>query len=100
MRMRDVRLDMFKQRGGSSCVQVARKLQQYLDGKLDGAARDKVAAHLAECRRCGLDEAAYREIKAALERRRTEVPPEPLNRLRQFAMELASGSVRQDPDEA
>lgn len=100
MRVRDVRLDMFKQRGGASCVQVARKLQQYLDGELDSAGRDKVAAHLAECRRCGLDEAAYREIKAALERRRTEVPPEPMNRLRQFAMDVANGNIQPDPDEA
>ena len=99
MRMRDIRLNMFKQRGGASCVQVARKLQQYLDGDLVGARRDKVAAHLAECRRCGLDEASYQAISAALERRRTEVPPEPMNRLRQFAMDLASGNIQPEPNQ-
>ena len=91
MRMRDLRLDMFIHRGGSSCVQVARTLQHYLDGDLDDDARAKVAGHLAVCRRCGLDEQAYREIKEALARRGGGLPDAPIDRLRAFAGELSGG---------
>jgi hypothetical protein len=97
MRMRDLRLDMFTNRGGSSCVKVARVLQQYLDGDLDDAARAKVAGHLAVCRRCGLDEQAFREIKDALARRGSELPDAPIDRLRAFAGELSGRASPTDP---
>jgi Putative zinc-finger len=102
MRMRDLRLDMFTNRGGTSCVQVARTLQRYLDGDLDDDARAKVAGHLAVCRRCGLDEEAYREIKDALARRGGELPEAPIDRLRAFAGELSGGDPPISPagDEA
>ena len=40
------------------------------DGELDDGA-DLVAAHLEECRRCGLEESIYSDIKASLARRPT-----------------------------
>ncbi len=49
-----------------SCRQVGRILQRYLDGDLDQSAADKVADHLEDCRRCGLEVTVYREIKASL----------------------------------
>ena len=98
MRMRDIRPDMFTNRGGTSCVQVARTLQRYLDGELDEATRVRVAGHLEVCRRCGLDEHAYRDIKAALARQGTAVPSEPLERLRAFAAELAAAGDVAEPD--
>ncbi len=102
MRMRDLRLDMFTNRGGTSCVQVARTLQRYLDGDLDDHTRGKVARHLAVCRRCGLDEQAYREIKDALARRGGELPDAPIDRLRAFAGKLSGGDPPTSPtgDEA
>jgi anti-sigma factor RsiW len=93
MRLRDMRLDMFTKRGGTTCVQVARTLQRYLDGDLDEPTRDKVARHLAACRRCGLDEWVYRDIKTALADRREDVPTEPIERLRAFAAEIAAGNT-------
>ena len=90
MRMRDIRPDMFTKRGGASCVQVARTLQRYLDGDLDEAARARIAGHLGLCRRCGLDEQAYRAIKESLARRGTAVRSEPLERLRAFAAEIVA----------
>jgi len=93
MRMRDVRLDMFTRRGGMSCVQIARILQRYLDDGLDDADRERVAAHLSLCRRCGLDERAYVELKAALADSRRRMPEEPVVRLRAFAARLAASDA-------
>jgi len=98
MKMRDIRPDMFTNRGGASCLQVARTLQRYLDGDLDDATRARVAGHLDVCRRCGLDERAYRDIKAALARRGTTIPDEPIERLRSFAARLAAGDDTPEPD--
>ena len=93
MRMREIRPDMFTKKGGASCVQVARVLQQYLDGELDTSHRALVAGHLSACRRCGLDEKSFREIKSALARRRHELPAEPIDRLRRFAAGLAASDA-------
>ena len=92
MRMRDMRLDMFTKRGGTSCVQVARTLQSYLDGDLDEPTRDQVANHLAVCRRCGLDEQTYHDILTALAERSEVIPTEPLERLRAFAADLSAAN--------
>ena len=63
MRVRDIRPDTMRRRGGATCLEIARTVQRYLDGKLDEPARVRVAGHHAVCRRCGLDEQAYRDIK-------------------------------------
>ena len=97
MRMRDLRLDMFTKRGGASCLQVARSLQRYLDGDLDEATRARVAGHLGVCRRCGLDEQAYRQIKAALASRGAELPDEPIERLRAFATRICDANPPASP---
>ncbi len=81
MRMRDLRFDMVTKKGGASCIEVARTLQRYLDGGLDEPTRSRIAAHLAVCRRCGLDEQAYREILTALSRQSDTADNEPIERL-------------------
>ena len=96
MRMRDIRPDMFTKKSGISCVQVARILQQYLDGQLDASHRSMVAGHLSACRRCGLDEQSFREIKSALARRRHEVPADPIDRIRRFAAGLTAPDTPDD----
>ena len=98
MRMRDIRPDMFTKKSGISCVQVARVLQQYLDGELDDSHRSMVAGHLSACRRCGLDEKSFREIKSALARGRRDVPAEPIDRLRRFAAGLAAPDARDESE--
>jgi anti-sigma factor RsiW len=95
--MRDLRPDMFTKRGGDRCVHVARVLQRYLDGDLDEPTRARVAGHLAVCRRCGLDEAAYRDIKASLALHGDTVPAEQIDRLRAFAATLTTNPPSTDP---
>lgn len=45
-------------------------------------------AHLEDCRRCGLEAAAYEQIKQAVHRQGQTVPPESGERLRAFAASL------------
>lgn len=52
-----------------NCLRVARVLQSYLDGETDEVTARRVAAHLEDCRRCGLEASVYREIHQALARR-------------------------------
>jgi ribosomal protein L13E len=67
-------------------------LQRFLDDELsDPGWADALAAHLDECRRCGLEADTYRRIKASLVGRREPVPPESVERLRAFGERLARG---------
>jgi len=74
------------------CHQVARSLQAYLDGEVVPRRADQIAAHLEECRQCGLDAETYRIIKATIA---TSSAPdtdarEAVVRLRGFVERLAS----------
>lgn len=76
-----------------SCPEVGRSLQRFLDGELaDEVEIDSLAAHLEECKRCGLEADVYRRIKDAIEHRRSEVPEESVQRLREFGERLAEGT--------
>lgn len=86
-----VHLDMFRRKGGVTCLQVARILQRYLDDQLDEGAAAQVASHLDECRRCGLDAESYREVKVALASRARPPAPEQMERLTTFVSELVAG---------
>ncbi|CAN5768844.1 hypothetical protein BH24ACT4_BH24ACT4_12550 [soil metagenome] len=79
-----------------SCHQVAEVLQTYLDAELDEATVRKVAAHLDECRRCGLEAETYEALKLSLRRRPTTFDEEPVARLRALGEQLARGEL--DPD--
>jgi len=85
-----VHLDMFRKKGGVTCLQVARILQQYLDDQLDEGAAARVADHLDECRRCGLDAESYREVKVALASRSRPPSPEQIERLTSFVTGLVT----------
>ena len=75
-----------------SCPEVGRLLQRFLDGELtDEVEVEMLSDHLDECKRCGLEADTYRKIKAALASRRTPVPPESVDRLREFGEHLANG---------
>lgn len=80
-----------------SCHQVGRVLQTYLDNELDDDAARKVAAHLEDCRRCGLEAETYEALKASLQRGPAGLADEPVSRLREFGERLARGEI--DPDE-
>ncbi len=72
-----------------NCKQVGRRLQSYLDGDLDDLTARRIIRHLEDCRRCGLEAAAYSEIKASLARRAHDVPNDAVTRLRAFGQRLA-----------
>ncbi len=76
----------------ASCMQVMRVLQSYLDGHTDEVTARRVANHLDACRRCGLEAATYREIKASLSRRATAPDHDAVERLRAFGTALATGA--------
>jgi anti-sigma factor RsiW len=75
------------------CPEVGRTLQAYLDGRVDDDWAARVEAHLEHCRRCGMEAAAYRQLKAALARQELTLQEETLANLRAFAARLASGEV-------
>jgi predicted anti-sigma-YlaC factor YlaD len=72
------------------CLRVTHVLQSYLDGVVDEVTARRIAAHLDDCRRCGLRADTYTEIKNALGRHEP-TPPPALTRLREFADTLAAG---------
>lgn len=74
-----------------TCEEVGRRLQHYLDGELDERRATRLAAHLADCRRCGLEADAYERIKQSLSQRREALPDDALERLRDFGSRLARG---------
>lgn len=74
-------------------MRVALVLQAYLDGETDEVTTRRVAAHLEDCRRCGLEAETYQKIKSALSGR-TEPEPDTARRLRSFA----EGLLRQNTD--
>ena len=81
-----------RRRGGEmSCREVARVMQEYLDGELHDPRHEGVAAHREKCRRCGLEAEVYRAIKRSLGRGNEPLPTEAVHRLRGFADRLVAG---------
>lgn len=74
------------------CHEVARVLQNYLDEELDRQTARRVADHLEDCHRCGLEAETYRELKQRLSRFSGQVEPEAVERLRDFVEELSEGA--------
>ncbi len=83
----------------ASCLEVRRALQSYLDGEVDEVTARRVARHLEACRRCGLEASTYAEIKRALGERSSEVPPDAVARLRQFAERLMDDPQGSEDDQ-
>lgn len=70
-----------------NCHQVGRRLQRYLDGDIDDLMARRILRHLEDCRRCGMEFAAYTAIRASLARR-GGVPEDAVERLREFGARL------------
>ena len=83
--------------GGMNCHQVGEVLQQYLDEYIDADKAGRIAAHLEQCRRCGMDADTYRRIKATLAAQEPDVPAESVERLREFGERLARGDEPTPP---
>lgn len=75
--------------GMLECLRVTRVLQSYLDGMVDEVTARRVAQHLEDCRRCGMEADTYRAIKTALARHE-RTPVDAVIRLRSFAEQLAT----------
>jgi anti-sigma factor RsiW len=80
-----------------TCREVGQALQRYLDGHIDELTAEKVAEHLEDCRRCGLELTVYGEIKASLARQSPEIPAPALVRLRRFGEELIGSNPEPEP---
>lgn len=62
--------------GMMSCHEVGKVLQRYLDGHVDDAEQARrIAGHLDDCLRCGMEAETYQRIKDALAAQRPVVPP-------------------------
>ena len=80
-----------------TCREVGKLLQRYLDGETNAQATARVAEHLEDCRRCGLEADIYREIKAAVARQAPTLPETTLARLRRFGDRLATEGHAEGP---
>lgn len=79
-----------------SCHEVAEVIQAFLDDEADELAARRVARHLKDCRRCGMEAATYLEIKRSLSRRRPVPDQASIERLRVFGEMLTSGQIDVD----
>lgn len=79
------------------CHAVGELLQQYLDHEIDEDRAWLIAAHLEDCRRCGLEAETYEQIKQTLAAQRTDVPEESVARLREFGRGLIRGEEPSAP---
>jgi len=70
------------------CHEVGRVLQSYLDDNVEPGFAGKIAAHLDECRKCGLEATTYIQIKDSLAETRPEVDADAMERLRRFGSRL------------
>ena len=71
------------------CMRVRPLLQSFLDGELDDRQRQRVAAHLEACRRCGLAASTYRSLKRRLSGFAEPVDSDAVARLTEFVDQLA-----------
>ncbi len=78
----------------TACFRTSRVLQRYLDGEADDLTAARVAEHLEQCRRCGLQARTYQAIKQSLRSGSRDVEDLALRRLRAFSRSMA------DPDDA
>jgi anti-sigma factor RsiW len=74
-----------------TCGEVGKWLQHFLDGEVDERRSQRLAAHLDDCRRCGLESDVYHRIKEALAAHQPSVSAESLARLREFGARIARG---------
>ena len=77
--------------GPLDCAAVAARMDEYLDAELDAATSRRVAEHLEDCRRCGLEAETYQRIKDSLAEERPALDADAVARLRAFGQRLIDG---------
>lgn len=75
------------------CHRIAKRLDSFLDQELSPDVAAEVAAHLAECERCGLAADRYRSLSDQLKQLAGPVDAEAVHRLEQFVDQLAAGDL-------
>lgn len=80
-----------------TCEEVGAWLQHHLDHELDERRTARLAAHLEDCKRCGLEVDTYERIKHSLARARPSVPDDAMIRLREFGQRIARGEEPAEP---
>ena len=83
-----------------SCHEVSLVLQAFLDDETDEVAASRVAHHLHDCVRCGMEAATYERIKQSIGRDRSPLDPVTVARLRRFGEQLAAGGPGASPGRA
>lgn len=73
-----------------TCHEVAAVLQAFLDDETDEVAARRVADHLHDCVRCGMEAATYERIKQSVGRGRLPLDPSTIARLRRFGQQVAA----------
>lgn len=81
-----------------TCEEVAAVLQTYLDDESDPISARRVAHHLEDCVRCGMEASTYRRIKDSIRRGEPDLDPDSVARLRAFGEQLAAGQIIIDTD--
>lgn len=79
-----------------SCHEVGEVIQAFLDDETDEVAARRVAQHLHDCVRCGMEAATYERIKQSVGRSGPPLDPQSVERLRAFGEQLAAGELDQD----
>lgn len=85
-----MRLAFWRRSRPYDCREVRRLMQAFLDGELSAREMDRVAAHVEDCRPCGIDSETYRRIKADLARLRVAPDRSAVARLERFVDELTA----------
>ncbi len=78
----------FRRKPEVDCREVGRVLQSYLDDNVEADFAGRIASHLEECKKCGLEARTYAKIKDSLGETRPEIDPDAIERLRSFGTEL------------
>ncbi len=76
-----------------TCHEVGLVLQAFLDDEADEVAARRVADHLHDCVRCGMEAATYERIKKSVGQHRPALDPATVARLRRFGEQLAAGGA-------
>jgi anti-sigma factor RsiW len=70
-------------------MEVRRVINGFVDGQVEEGFAAKIAEHLEDCRRCGLDAEVYANIKQSLQSKPPTIDDEAMDRLREFGSKLA-----------
>jgi anti-sigma factor RsiW len=81
----------------ASCREGCKLLQAFVDRELDEDTARVIAAHLDDCRRCGLEAEMYRRVQDSL-RTRVSVSQAAVARLQEFAYALEDGRAPSDAE--